>query len=149
MKLEFTSEINRSVDEVFDFCASKEGFLAHFPLPVTWKKGPEKWQQVGDQLEFSFKVAGIALNYIAEITEFEKNQRFVDEMRQGPYKYFKHEHVFEDLGGKTKVTDRLDFSGGFFGLGDEIIAKPMTTNIFKQRHALMKQKLEQGETVND
>lgn len=141
MKLEFTSLIYRPVGEVFTFCASTKGFLRHFPLPTEWISGPQVWSRSGELLEFKFKVAGLAIRYVAEITEFELNKRFVDEMRKGPYQHFKHEHIFEDLGASTRVTDRLEFSGGFGGIGDVLIAKPVTTTIFKQRHALMKQAL--------
>ncbi|RBW48913.1 SRPBCC family protein [Marinobacter sp. F3R11] len=145
MKLEFQSEINRPVDRVFRFCASKSGFLAHFPFTTKWIGGPDDWTAPGDILNFSFRLFGVPVRYTAEIIEFEKNVRFVDVMRKGPYKFFRHEHIFEPIGDgeKTLYTDRLEFSGGFGNVADGLISVPLTRRIFKKRHELMKKVLEE------
>ncbi|WP_160153585.1 SRPBCC family protein [Microbulbifer sp. ALW1] len=141
MKLEFESIIDRPVEEVFEFCASRAGFLSHFPYRTNWISGPEYWHSCGERLRFVFYMFGLPFTYEAEITEFEPNSHFVDEMRKGPYKYFRHEHHFEDLGGKTRYRDVLEFSGGFLGLADPFICSPITKSTFAKRHALMKREL--------
>jgi len=142
MKLEFQSEINQPVDRVFQFCTSKSGFLAHFPFSTKWISGPDGWNGLGETLSFSFQLFGIPVRYTAEITEFEKNARFVDVMRKGPYKFFRHEHIFTQMGDKTLYTDRLEFSGGFGDMADTLISAPLTRRVFKKRHELLKQALE-------
>lgn len=137
MRLEFESLLNRPVEEVFQFCASKEGFLAHFPFKTTWIRGNETWTHVREELEFTFSIAGFPIHYLAEITEFDKNRKFVDVMKKGPYQFFQHEHHFEAEGSKTRYRDVLDFSYGLKGSLDKLIAGPMTKNTFKKRHFLL------------
>jgi ligand-binding SRPBCC domain-containing protein len=62
-------------------------------------------------------------------------------MRSGPYKYFLHEHHFEETPEGTTYRDKLSFSSGFLGIFDSMIAKPMTNHTFCQRHQLLAQAL--------
>ena len=47
--------------------------------------------------------------WIARHTAYEKNRLFVDEQIKGPFAKWVHRHEFEDLGGKTRLTDRVDY----------------------------------------
>ncbi|NQZ22068.1 MAG: hypothetical protein HRT53_08430 [Colwellia sp.] len=137
MKLEKSVLLQKPIDEVFAFCASKSGFLQHFPYRVTWLTGPEQWTQSGIELTFKFYIAKVPIFYHTEITQFEHNKVFVDVMRFGPYKYFIHEHHFEETKQGTLYRDKLNFSAGFLGIFDPLFAKPMTNYTFDQRHKLM------------
>lgn len=138
MILEFESEINAPIEKVFEFCTSRSGFLAQFPYKTKWIKGNDSWDAAGEYLVFYFKVMGVNINYETEIVEFEKNKKFIDIMRVGPYKYFRHEHHFIKNGDKTTYKDILNFSFGVKGMLDKLIAGPMTKKTFKNRHKLLK-----------
>jgi ligand-binding SRPBCC domain-containing protein len=47
-------------------------------------------------------------------TAYERNRLFVDEQARGPFRRWVHRHEFEDLGGRTRLTDRVEceFAGG-------------------------------------
>ncbi|WP_348647758.1 hypothetical protein [Ornithinimicrobium sp. F0845] len=45
-----------------------------------------------------------------QITEFESPSRFVDEQVSGPFARWWHEHVFEEHGDGTLMSDRVEFA---------------------------------------
>jgi ligand-binding SRPBCC domain-containing protein len=51
---------------------------------------------------------------VAEVTA---PTRFVDRQVRGPFRFFQHEHLFEEGENHTVMRDRVDFSAGFGILG--------------------------------
>ncbi len=53
----------------------------------------------------------------SKITAFESPFFFTDEMVEGIFSYFKHEHIFEEKGGITVMKDVFDYKSplGIFG----------------------------------
>ena len=45
----------------------------------------------------------------SRIVEFDPHRRFVDEMVRGPFRTFRHEHLFEPHGSGTRMTDVITF----------------------------------------
>jgi|SRR5690554_303213 len=136
-----SSYINKPLEEVFSFCSSRDGFLKHFPYKTKWISGADHWKGPGETLRFVFSVGPKKIDYIAEITQFQKNSYFVDVMRKGPYKYFVHEHHFRRHGEGTVYQDVLKFSLGLSPALDWLIGLPMTAMTFRKRHTLMKKAL--------
>lgn len=88
-----------------------------------------------------------------KVTEFESPYLFVDEMVDGYYKTYKHEHIFKELknnhdknnnGTVTIMTDRFYFqSNGAVGkLVDWLFLKRYMTKLLVSRNKLLKQKAE-------
>ena len=77
--------------------------------------------------------------WIARHTGYEKNRLFVDEMVEGPFRQWVHRHEFEDLGGKTRLTDRIEY---------EVRAGAMVRvalgMLFRYRHRVTKRECERG-----
>jgi ligand-binding SRPBCC domain-containing protein len=53
----------------------------------------------------------------SRITQYRRPWYFVDQMVQGTFKSLKHEHLFEERGGTTLMTDRLTFEAPFGFVG--------------------------------
>ena len=53
----------------------------------------------------------------SRITELERPMRFVDEQVRGPFRCFRHEHLFEASDAGTLMTDRVSFQAPVAGLG--------------------------------
>lgn len=49
------------------------------------------------------------LPWVALHTAFERQLLFVDEQIEGPFARWVHRHEFEDLGGRTRLTDRVEY----------------------------------------
>lgn len=81
-------------------------------------------------------------SWVALHTLYEKNRLFVDEQIQGPFAKWVHRHEFEDVDGKTRLTDRVEYQlpGGpivnvLFGR----MVKSGLNRMFKHRHRVTKQ----------
>lgn len=78
------------------------------------------------------------MRHRAEIISLEPNQSFTDLMLKGIYRSFRHTHEFNFSGGRTCVTDTVEFT---FGLGktvDRLIGLPTLRRTFEKRHRLLK-----------
>ncbi|NJL55891.1 CDP-paratose synthetase [bacterium] len=129
MQFSMSSQIHAPVKEVFTFCTSPTGFEQQFPYTVRWLEANSTWEQ-GTIVTFKFQFLKLGLfnawlYYQAEIVEFELNQYFVDVMRVGPYKYFRHRHDFVATENTTRYTDTIEFSLGYGALIDRYIGKPI------------------------
>jgi ligand-binding SRPBCC domain-containing protein len=49
------------------------------------------------------------LHWIALHTAYEQNRLFEDQQIQGPFAKWVHRHEFEDLGARSRLTDRIEF----------------------------------------
>jgi ligand-binding SRPBCC domain-containing protein len=86
------------------------------------------------------------LRWVARHTTYQKNRLFVDEQIEGPFDQWVHRHEFEDVEGKTRLTDRVEYRlpGGSLvnGLFSWAV-KPGLTQMFRHRHRVTKQMCEQ------
>jgi ligand-binding SRPBCC domain-containing protein len=58
-------------------------------------------------------IAGVT----SRITELDRPNRFVDEQVGGPFRSFRHEHQFAEIGGGCRMTDRVRFVAPFGPIG--------------------------------
>jgi len=61
---------------------------------------------------------GIAMTWVSEITAIDPGRGFVDEQRHGPFAFWRHQHLLEPENGGVRVFDTIDYSPGFWVLGD-------------------------------
>jgi ligand-binding SRPBCC domain-containing protein len=55
-------------------------------------------------------IGGIPVRWVTEITAVEKYKYFIDEQRFGPYKFWHHLHLFEQVDeGKIKIIDKVHY----------------------------------------
>jgi ligand-binding SRPBCC domain-containing protein len=85
--------------------------------------------------------------WVARHTAYEKNRLFVDEQVEGPFDRWVHRHEFEEVEGKTRLTDHVEYRlpggalvNGLFGWA----VKPGLTQMFRHRHRITKQMCEQA-----
>jgi ligand-binding SRPBCC domain-containing protein len=125
-----------SVETLFDFHESPKGFqtlvgqdssVQVIQAPASIRKGSIAILQVN-------LFPGIATRWVSEHTVYEKNLKFVDEQRQGPFLYFKHEHRFSSAEhNKSILTDHIEFSFPLLLFSRFFIAGRMNKQ-FLQRH---------------
>ena len=72
----------------------------------------------GFRIVYRIKWAGIGLKWVTTITGYDPPNGFADAQTKGPYKYWKHEHTFEDAGdGRTLMRDCVRYEMPFGILG--------------------------------
>jgi len=109
--------IDKPIEEVFSFFSNAENlnkltppildFKILTPLPIAMKRGA--------LIDYKIKLNGIVFKWKTKITAWEPNKRFEDTQLKGPYKVWIHEHLFEVVNGKVKMTDTVTYEapGGF------------------------------------
>jgi len=97
---------------------------------------------MNESVTWRAKHFGVYQNLTSKITEFESPNYFVDEMIKGAFKEFKHEHHFEDVNGKTKMTDVFNYKSplGFLGkIADKLFLKKYMTELLTERNRVVKE----------
>jgi ligand-binding SRPBCC domain-containing protein len=84
---------------------------------------------------------GFYLKHKSRITAMNFYHYFVDEMEEGRFEFFKHEHFFEEENGITIMTDKMQYETPFsiFGkLFDVLFLKRHLTNFLLERNKVLK-----------
>jgi ligand-binding SRPBCC domain-containing protein len=84
---------------------------------------------------------GFYLTHKSRITAMVLNDYFVDEMEEGKFRTFRHEHFFEETNGITTMTDQLQYETplGIFGkLFDVLFLKKHLTQFLLDRNQFLK-----------
>jgi ligand-binding SRPBCC domain-containing protein len=88
-------------------------------------------------------VAGIPVTWVTEITHVREPYYFVDELRSGPYKFWHHEHIFEEKDNGVLMTDQVHYSVGFSFIGriiNKLFIERQLGKIFNYRERVLKEK---------
>jgi ligand-binding SRPBCC domain-containing protein len=87
--------------------------------------------------DYRLRVRGIPIRWQSAIVEWQPPSRFVDEQRRGPYRLWRHEHVFEPLAGGTLVKDIVSYElrarGLLNQLANRLLVRPDLERIFDYR----------------
>jgi len=79
---------------------------------------------------------GIKLDWMTEITQVVEGKYFIDEQRFGPYKFWHHQHHFEEVSGGVMMHDLLTYGlpMGIFGrMANSIFVAAKLQEIFNYR----------------
>ncbi|OSZ82832.1 hypothetical protein CAP35_06095 [Chitinophagaceae bacterium IBVUCB1] len=140
-KLERKQLIKCDMDTLWAFFADARNLSAitpsymNFVITSDMPKGDVYAGQV-----ITYKVSplmGIPMFWMTEITHVEKNKRFVDEQRVGPYKMWHHQHSFEETPDGILMTDLVHYRLPLWILGDiahTLFVKKQLENIFDYRY---------------
>ena len=85
---------------------------------------------------------GFYLTHKSRITAMNLYDYFVDEMEEGKFKTFKHEHFFEEENGVTIMKDKLQYETPFGILGklfDVLFLKKHLTKFLLERNKTLKE----------
>jgi ligand-binding SRPBCC domain-containing protein len=102
---------------------------------------------LGETVTWRARHFGIQQHLTSKITEYQRPNYFVDEMVQGAFSCFRHEHHFKQMDGSTRMTDVFNYSSPFGALGklaDVLILKNYMTNLLAERNKVIKIYAESG-----
>ncbi len=97
--------------------------------------------ELGEWVTWRARHFGMYQRLTAKITAFEKPFYFVDEMVEGPFQSFKHEHLFAEENGIITMTDIFNYRSplGVLGkLADHLFLKKYMTDLLSTRNSVLK-----------
>ena len=143
-RIELRTEINASKEIVFDLSRSID--LHKISTEYTNEEAVAGITSgligLNEFVTWKAKHFGIYQKLTSKVTEFEQPNYFVDEMVNGAFKSFKHEHHFADLNGGTLMTDFFDYKSplGFLGkLADKLFLKKYMIDLLEERNRIVKE----------
>lgn len=103
--------VPRPLDEVFPFFADALNLERITPPLVRFRvlTPAPLMMRAGLLIDYKLRIRGLPVRWQTEITAWEPQRRFVDEQRRGPYKFWRHEHTFEQCDGGTRMLDEVHY----------------------------------------
>jgi len=96
---------------------------------------------LGEYVTWKAKHFGVYQKLTSKITQFKSPYYFVDEMVNGAFKAFKHEHHFEECKGVTLLTDYFVYTSTFGAIGklaDRLFLENYMTELLKEKNQTIK-----------
>jgi len=132
--------LRASIEEVWDFFSSPENLDEITPDDMGFKiTSPQPLAKMHEGQIIEYKVSpilNIPLNWKTKIIEVEEKNYFTDLQLNGPYKLWRHKHVFEDRGDHVIMSDYLEYAlpMGWLGrLANQIFVRKRIEEIFDYR----------------
>lgn len=131
--------VPRPLDEVFEFFSDAANLQT---LTPSWLRfeivTPQPIEMaVGTLIDYKLRVHGVPLRWRSEITAWEPNKRFVDELRRGPYTHWHHEHSFESCEEGTRVIDIVHYGVPGGALIHSLLVRRDIQQIFGYRQKVL------------
>jgi ligand-binding SRPBCC domain-containing protein len=139
--IHFTQKMPISLEKAWDFFSSPLNLSKITPESMKFVVTSDYTEQTKmyEGMIITYKVSpllGIKMDWMTEITTVKDKEYFIDEQRFGPFKFWHHEHHFEEIDGGVLMTDKLTYGipFGIFGrLANTIIVAKQTQEIFDYR----------------
>lgn len=96
---------------------------------------------LGESVTWRARHFGIRFTMTSRITALDRPHRFVDEQARGPFRSFRHEHVFRRDGTQTVMVDTLTIGSPTFGIPafgtvvERLVLVPYLRRLIRQRNA--------------
>lgn len=142
--LEFSTEINATQKELFDFHTNFKNVVIVTPpvFKVRFVKIPETMAE-GSEMTIEIKQFGLWMPWDVKVEKLIQNSLMVDyQSGRGPFKYWRHEHLFTERNNKTVLIDRIEYQLPFGILGllvDIILMRFIQKVVFAYRHKKTKE----------
>jgi ligand-binding SRPBCC domain-containing protein len=97
--------------------------------------------RAGTTNEYRIRWLGVPLRWQSYIPEFEELRGFIDEQVSGPYRYWRHEHIFAAFDGGTEVRDIVTYALPFGPIGSAVhalIVRRQLNEIFDHRERALR-----------
>jgi ligand-binding SRPBCC domain-containing protein len=137
--LQKTQKINLSISEVWDFISSPRNLKEITPDYMGFKiitDLPEK-MYAGQIIQYKVTpLLNIPMSWCTEITHVKEHEYFVDEQRQGPYKFWHHQHHIKPIKNGVEMLDIVHYQAPFGIIGElvtPLIVTKKLEEIFEYR----------------
>jgi ligand-binding SRPBCC domain-containing protein len=109
-----------TIDTAWDFFSSPANLNVITPESMRFTIISELPDKIYSGLLIHYKISPLPFtrfNWTTKITDVEDPFFFADEQIKGPYKLWRHEHMFEIVPGGVKITDTVTYEIGKSFLG--------------------------------
>src|SRR4051812_36843447 len=133
--LEATQLLARPREVVFEFFSDASRLELLTPLWLKFQvltPSPIKISQ-GAVIDYRLRLHGIPLRWQSRISIWEPPVRFVDEQVRGPYKFWRHEHRFDETPGGTLCHDRVEYGVPGGRIINALFVRPDLAKVFAFR----------------
>jgi ligand-binding SRPBCC domain-containing protein len=106
--------------------------------------------QLGDEVTGEARHFGVRWRMTVRITAYDRPRCFVDEMVDGPFRSFRHEHGFAPEGRGTRTVDVLTYTLPLWGIGrlfDRLMMQRYLRRFLRRRLNYLKEIAEQPEMI--
>jgi ligand-binding SRPBCC domain-containing protein len=86
-------------------------------------------------------VWNVPVEWATEIKHINRPRYFADEQRVGPYRFWHHQHFFEEVPGGVRVRDLVHYALGFgplSGFADALVVRGQLRKIFSYRRETLR-----------
>lgn len=128
------------IDEVFAFFSEARnlerltppwlGFEILTPGPIA--------MATGTIIDYRIRWRGIPLRWRTEIEVWDPPHRFVDRQMRGPYRLWRHEHLFVARDDETSVIDRVEYAPFGGAVAQRLAVRRDVERIFAYRHGVLR-----------
>jgi ligand-binding SRPBCC domain-containing protein len=136
------------LDEVFAFFCDARNLEAITPPELAFRIiAPEPIDiREGATIDYRLRLFGVPFKWRTLISAWEPPYRFVDEQLEGPYRLWVHEHLFQQAGEGTRVTDRVQYRLPFWPVGEAAfpLVRAHLERIFRYRQRSIRESLLAG-----
>ena len=127
--------VSESRSEVFDFFADASQLETITPpwLHFSVQSREPIAMRFGTLIDYKLTLHGLPLRWQSKIGLWDPPFQFVDEQQKGPYLYWHHRHMFEEVRHGTLVRDIVHYSVPFGFLLHPLLVRRDLTRIFEYR----------------
>lgn len=142
--LERSQTLNSTLEEVWDYFSSPKNLDELTPKNMGFQIVTEldsKGMYQGQEIEYYVRpILNIPLYWKTLISEVDTHKSFIDQQIKGPYKLWRHKHTFEEVNGKVRMHDKVEYALPFNFLGSiahAVFVKQRLDEIFDYRYKMV------------
>ncbi len=139
-RLHKTMELPLSLDEAWSFFSDPRNLGQITPPDLAFRMtSPDISPEIHAGMIITYRISPlplVSLNWVTEITQVRRPFFFIDEQRFGPYRFWHHQHTFEETDTGVRTTDLVHYALPFGPLGtaaNAIFVRRQLRQIFAYR----------------
>lgn len=109
-RLECSMFVPLPIEQVFTVFEDPRNLARITPASLGFRiVSSEPKMRRGSEIEYRIRQAGLPLSWKTLISEYDPPNLFVDEQTRGPYRFWRHRHMFRTAKGGTEIADSVDY----------------------------------------
>ncbi|MBS1772992.1 MAG: SRPBCC family protein [Bacteroidetes bacterium] len=135
--------IKSDLKTVWEFFSSPQNLAKITPDYMQFKVTSSPEERIYSGQIITYKVSPILripLFWMTEISDVKEPLQFIDEQKEGPYKLWRHKHIFEQTDEGTLMTDKVVYElplGPLGTLAHRLFVKKQLNGIFDFRQQII------------